>query len=155
VRPITCCAGEVTLPRLIPASDMQQLLPHLDAASQALARELYVLDENVWAAAEQCYSLPPSADSKAEPAFVLQGLGQVLNFSEKADALQKSMQAAACARWDLTCDDSGRFAIAIVLPLAAFAARRVQPLCCSRDLLAASTTSSTPYAPSRPAKSCD
>ena len=92
---------------------MQQLLAHLDAASQALARELYVIDDNVLAAAEQCYSLPPADDSKAEPAFVLQGLGQVVNFSEKAVALQKSMQAAACAHWDLTRDDSGRFAISM------------------------------------------
>ena len=60
---------------------------------------------------ETCYWLPPPADGVAEAAYVLRGLGHVVNFREKADALLHSLQAAACARWDLTHDEDGRLVV--------------------------------------------
>jgi hypothetical protein len=95
---------------MIPVSDMQQLLSHLDAESQSLTEELYVLDANVLAAPETNYALSRWDGSGTEASYVLRALGQVQNFSEKAAALQTRMQAAACLRWDLTSDENGRFA---------------------------------------------
>jgi hypothetical protein len=94
---------------MIAASDMQALLSHLPPPSQTLAHELYVLDLNVCCYPESCYSLPHHGDSQTEAAYVLRSTEQILNFSEKADALQKSLRAAACTRWDLTSDEDGRF----------------------------------------------
>jgi hypothetical protein len=101
--------GEPSLPRLIPASDMHALLQHLPPSCQPLIHELYVLDSNVYTPPETCYSLCYSERGQAEAAYVLRELGQVVNFSDKADALQKMLQTAACARWDLTSDEHGRF----------------------------------------------
>jgi hypothetical protein len=100
------------MPRRIPASDAQALLAHLSATSQSLFHELYVLDSNIHVPPEACYSLQYSTPNRAEAAFTLRPLGQVLDFCEKAHVLHHELQAAACSRWDLTQDESGRSVIA-------------------------------------------
>ena len=92
---------------------MHLLIAALPSFIQALAQELYVLDANVHAIPESCYSLRPPADGVAEAAYVLRGVGQVVNFREKSDLLLQNLHAAACARWDLTCDEDGRLAVVL------------------------------------------
>ena len=97
---------------------MHLLLASLPPLIQALAHELYVLDANVHAIPESCYSMHPPADGVAEAAYVLRGVGQVVNFREKSDVLLQNLHAAACTRWDLTCDEDGRLAVVVLQLLA-------------------------------------
>lgn len=108
-------AGEPSLPRMIPVSDMDTLLLHLPPSSQSLAHELYALDSNVLGPPESCYGLRYAVDGAAEAAYVLRDIGSVLDFSEKADVLRVSLHSAACAWWDLSDDVHGRFASVQVL----------------------------------------
>lgn len=108
-------AGEPSLPRMIPESDMHALLLHLPPSSQSVAHELYVLDSNVHSPPESCYGLLYPVDGAAEAAYVLRDIGDVLDFSNKANALRMLLHGAACAHWDLSDDVHGRFALLQVL----------------------------------------